>query len=297
MAALATSEKVRNDDGDFVGCLYDTVMYERAVHRLKTQRKFDFPVRYQALAHDFAEAYRFCLQPKFAQNQETTHYSDCIKVSRVATVNGMRLYVEEHLGYYDIFPAEDVLDPEFYERDLDELNEDEFSDFDSVARQMGAIKKNVGFLGCSLSKKHEAEMATAFAAIPNDTRDMIAAVIHYLRVNVWKHRGSGGESVILMDGVTMGVQKYSRPIDGYESEGEDYPPANGISHEDIGSPLRPVHMLQPSCGYDWKGPTYKLACVDLPTRGSDHGFYASLTRVLMEKYHVCINDFRLLSVS
>ncbi|KAF9386257.1 hypothetical protein CPC16_007603 [Podila verticillata] len=285
MAASATSEKVRNDDGDFVGCLYDTIMYERAVHRLKTQHKFDFPVRYQALAHDFAEAYRFCLQPKFAQNQETTHYSDCIKVSRVATVNGMKLYVEENLGYYDIFPAEDVLDPEFYERDLDELDEDEFSDFDSVARQMGVIKKNVGFQGCTLTKKHEAEMAKAFAAIPNDTRDMIAAVIHYLRTNVWRHRGSGGESVVLMDGVTMGVQKYSRPIDGYESEREDFPVANGISHEDFGSPLRPVHMLQPSYGYDWKGQTYKLACVDLPTRGSDHGFYASLTRVLMEKYH------------
>ncbi|KAG0352653.1 hypothetical protein BG005_007925 [Podila minutissima] len=294
MATLATLEKVRNDDGDFVGCLYDTIMYERAVYRLKHQHKYDFPVRYQTLAHDFAEAYRFCLQPTFAQNPETAHYADCIRVSRVATVSGMKLYVEENLGYYDIFPAEDVLDPGFYDNDLDELNEDDFSDFDSVVQQMGTIKKNVGFQGCTLTKKHEVEMAKAFAGIPNDSRDMIAAIIHYLRTNVWKHRGSGGDSVFLMDGVTMGVQKYSRPIDGYESKGEDYPPVSGSSREDTASPLRPVNMLPPLFGYNWKGPTYRLACVDLPARGSDYGFYASLTRVLMEKYQSLLPPLELM---
>ncbi|KAG0340127.1 hypothetical protein BG004_006545 [Podila humilis] len=295
-ASEAVDKRVWDDDGDFVGLLFDTIMYERAVHRLKTQRKFDFPVKYSALASDFAKALSFCSQSQFLNNPDTAHFAECIRISCLANVNEMKQFVDEHLGCYEIYPADGVHNSDFFDRDLDKLAQDEFSDFDPVAQQLRPIKKNVGFQGYPLTKRHEHMFSMAFAAIPSDTQDMIAAIIHHLRIHAWKHGGSGGGSVLLMDGSTIGVQKYSRLGEERDDTEKQLLAAGGLDDgDDIGSPLRPVVMLPPSPGYNWRGHTSKLSCVDLPSRGMDYGFFACLNRVLMEKYQELLPSPELLN--
>ncbi|CAO3567153.1 unnamed protein product [Mortierella alpina] len=209
---------IPDDGGEFVGILYDTILYERACHRLHTLQKYDFPVRYDELAFDFLTAYRFCLEPKFLSNKNTAVFSQYILKSKLLTAKGVRAYALEHLGAYEIFPSDRFaggLEDDFMSDEVEELDEEDFSDFDEVEHGFNATKKKVGYQGPILTKRriagarlgannnnssgadqaHREAFARDFFAVYKHSQDMIAAIIAVLRKRVWYHDGSGGEVV------------------------------------------------------------------------------------------------------
>ncbi|KAG0242097.1 hypothetical protein B0O80DRAFT_528617 [Mortierella sp. GBAus27b] len=208
------------DDGDFVGVLFDTILYERACKR-HSQKRHDFPLRYDELAHDFLTAYRLCLEPKFLANQNTASFAQRILQSKLLTAKGVRAYVLEHGGFYEIFPTDDNGDFLSGSQEVEELNEDAFSDYDDVDQGMSPVRRNVGYQGPMLIQRqrrsaqgmdgpqqsvegqaYQEEFARGYFAIWKHSQDMIAAIIAHLRRRVWYHDGSGGE---IIDIDNMGV--------------------------------------------------------------------------------------------
>ncbi|KAF9573973.1 hypothetical protein EC968_007659 [Mortierella alpina] len=216
-ASSSTPASIPDDGGEFVGILYDTILYERACHRLHTLQKYDFPLKYDELAFDFLTAYRFCLEPKFLTNKNTAVFSQYILKSKLLTAKGVRAYALEHLGTYEIFPSDPYaggLD-DFMSEEVEELDEEDFSDFDEVEHGFNATKKKVGYEGPILMRRrmgsarqgsdnndndnadqaHREAFASDFFAVYKHSQDMIAAIIAVLRKRVWYHDGSGGEVV------------------------------------------------------------------------------------------------------
>lgn len=209
---LPSSALVEQDDGDFVGTLFDTILYERACYRLHTLNRYDFPLRYDELAHDFLTAYRLCLEPKFLANQNTADFAQRILQSKLLTAKGVRAFVQEHGGFHEIFPTDDDTDFLGGAKDVEELAEDELSDYDEVDRGMRTVRKNVGYRGPTLKQRqrqqveegqaHREAFASQYFMIWKHSQDMIAAIIAHLRRRVWYHDGSGGEVIDIQN---MGV--------------------------------------------------------------------------------------------
>ncbi|KAF9127386.1 hypothetical protein BGW39_005923 [Mortierella sp. 14UC] len=203
---------VDKDDGEFVGILYDTILYERAVHRLETLKKYDFPVQYEELAHDFLSAYRLCLEPKFLAQSHLAPYATYLLKSKLLTGKGVRAYVMDHNGSYEIFPSHNGAGGAFDDDDedeVDEFDEDELSDYEEADRGFEQAQKNVGYHGPILSSRqgaqsHQDTFARNYFGVYKHSQDMIAMIIAHLRKRVWYHNGSGGEIVDIRD---MGVDK------------------------------------------------------------------------------------------
>ncbi|KAF9990447.1 hypothetical protein BGZ75_001929 [Mortierella antarctica] len=240
---------IADDGGEFVGILYDTILYERACYRLHTLHKYDFPLKYDELAFDFLTAYRFCLEPKFLTNKNTAVFSQYILKSKLLTAKGVRAYALEHLGKYEIFPSDSYgegLEDDFMSDEVEELDEEDFSDFDEVEHGFNATKKKVGYVGPILTKRrmvgynrqgannnsntvgqaHREAFASDFFAVYKHSQDMIAAIIAVLRKRVWYHDGSGGEVVEIR---SMGAD--STPTSSSSSN---------LDHEEIDPLLAPV---------------------------------------------------------
>ncbi|KAG0352829.1 hypothetical protein BGZ54_002564 [Gamsiella multidivaricata] len=203
------------DDGDFVGILYDTILYERACNRLETQKKYDFPLKYDEIAYDFLAAYRLCLEPKFLANRHTAVFSHFILQSKLLNAKGVRTWALDHWGRYEIFPLDDesqLMDG----AGIDELNENDFSDYDEVEQGLSPVRKNVGYEGPMLTRRrqghyggpvadgqaHREMFSLGYSAVYKHSQDMIAVIIAHLRKRVWYHDGSGGDVVEIQN---MGV--------------------------------------------------------------------------------------------
>ncbi|KAF9934214.1 hypothetical protein FBU30_002907 [Linnemannia zychae] len=203
-------DHVDSDDGEFVGILYDTILYERAVHRIETLKKFDFPIQYEEIAHDFLTAYRLCLEPKFLVLPYLAPYATYISKSKLVTAKGVRAFAKDHLGSYEIFPTQSGLfddDDEF-----EEIDEEDLSDYDEADRGFEPGQKNIGYRGPVLSlrqgsQNHRDKFARDYFAVYKHSQDMIAMIIAHLRKRVWYHNGSGGEVVEIRN---MGVDKIQR---------------------------------------------------------------------------------------
>ncbi|KAG0249972.1 hypothetical protein BG011_008770 [Mortierella polycephala] len=215
----------QQDDGEFVGILYDTILFERACHRLNILKKYDFPLKYDELAHDFLVAYRLCLERKFIINKNTAVFSQFIVNSKLITAKGVRSYAQDHLGKYEIFPVEDA-DPfgDEDEYEIQELNEEEFSDFDEVEHGLQPTKKKVGYEGPKLlirppgGRGHAERFAEEYFAVDKHLQDMIAVIIAHLRKRVWYHDGSGGD-VVDIRGMGAEYRKEGDGRDGQEDDG------------------------------------------------------------------------------
>ncbi|KAF9201291.1 hypothetical protein BGZ49_008463 [Haplosporangium sp. Z 27] len=230
LSSAEISAAISHDDGDFVGCLYDTILYERACYRLYELKKYDFPLRYDELAHDFLMAYRFCLDPKFLANRRTAVFSHLILHSKLMTASGVRKWVQDHGGIFDTFPSDSdqFMDGE----DVEELNDDDFSDYDEADGGMGTVRKNVGYNGPILTRArqshyagpisegqgHRDGMANGYFVIYKHSQDMIAAIIVHLRRKVWHNNGSGGEIVDIQN---MGVDGKGKDNQGDTTETTD----------------------------------------------------------------------------
>ncbi|KAG0069009.1 hypothetical protein BGZ89_003708 [Linnemannia elongata] len=206
-------DQVDQDDGEFVGILYDTILYERAVHRLETLKKYDFPVQYEELAHDFMTAYRLCLEPKFLANPNLAPYAAYLLKSKLLTGKGVRVYAMDHGGSYEIFPSDNHVFNDFGEDDeVEEIDEEDLSDYDEVDHGFEKGQKNVGYQGPTLSgrqgsQSHQDMFARDYFAVNKHSQDMIAMIVAHLRKRVWYHNGSGGEIVDIRN---MGVDKIPR---------------------------------------------------------------------------------------
>ncbi|KAF9429709.1 hypothetical protein BGZ76_001134 [Entomortierella beljakovae] len=243
-SALPSSEvasRISKDDGEFVGCLFDTILYERACYRLYELKRNDFPLKYSELAHDFSIAYQFCLSPKFLDNRYTAIYSSLIAHSKLVTAKGVRGFVLDNLGLYGIYPEEgsNIMDGD----EVEEIDDDDFSDYDEVDEELKAVRKNVGYRGPILISRghflqgpieegqaHRDGMADNYFTIYKHSQDMIAAIIAHMRKRVWYNEGSGGEVVPIknmgVDGKggsssgdqevpnVVGVKKYTRRFNG-----------------------------------------------------------------------------------
>jgi hypothetical protein len=210
--ANALKDQVNSDDGEFVGILYDTILYERAVHRLETLKKFDFPVQYEELAHDFLSAYRLCLEPKFLAQPHLAPFATYLLKSKLLTGKGVRAYAMDHNGSYEIFPSNSGAGGAFDDDgddEINEFNEDELSDYEEADHGFEQAQKNVGYHGPVLSSRqgsqsHQDMFAKDYFGVYKHSQDMIAMIIAHLRKRVWYHNGSGGEIVEIRD---MGVDK------------------------------------------------------------------------------------------
>ncbi|KAF9107134.1 hypothetical protein BGX27_008862 [Mortierella sp. AM989] len=216
LSSAEISAEITKDDGEFVGNLFDTILYERAYYRLYELKKYDFPLRYDELAHDFLIAYRLCLEPKFLSNRHTAAFAHFILHSKLVTAKGLRKWVKDHLGQYELFPADNGLYLDGDGDDVVELNDDDFSDYDEVDQGMAPIRKNVGYRGPLLTRRttsyhngpssegqgHRDGMANSYFAVYKHSQDMIAVIIAHLRKRLWHHNGSGGE---IVDIENMGV--------------------------------------------------------------------------------------------
>ncbi|KAG0318005.1 hypothetical protein BGZ99_005925 [Dissophora globulifera] len=217
------------DGGEFVGILYDTILYERACHRLYTLKKYDFPIKYEDIAQDFLTAFNLCRDSKFLANRHTAVFHHLILRSKLVSASGVRKFAEDYLGKYEIFPMEENL--QFDEEDLEELDEDDFSDYDSVSQAMRPVQKNVGYEGPMLTRRsqghyggpiaegqaHRESFEQGYSAADKYSQDMIAVIIAHLRKRVWYHVGSGGETVKIINmGVDLkisGTQASDQPIE------------------------------------------------------------------------------------
>ncbi|KAI1303387.1 hypothetical protein EDD11_005415 [Mortierella claussenii] len=213
-------QAIDKDDGEFVGHLYDTILYERACYRLYQLKKYDFPVKYEEIAHDFLTAYRLCIDPKFLANRHTAAYAHLILQSKLLTAKGVQAYARDHNGMFEIFPtdATDYMSGD----EIEELDEDAFSDFDEAEQGMRPIRKNVGYNGPILTRRrqsyhngptsegqgHRDGMENVYFALYKHHQDMIAVIIAHLRKRVWYHEGSGGEVVEIKN---MGVDGRLNP--------------------------------------------------------------------------------------
>ncbi|KAF9550549.1 hypothetical protein EC957_000223 [Mortierella hygrophila] len=203
---------VDQDEGEFAGILYDTILYERAVHRLETLKKYDFPVQYEELAHDFLTAYRLCLEPKFLAQPNLARYATYLLKSKLLTGKGVRAYAKDHGGSYEIFPSLDQIFDDFGNGEVDEIDEDDLSDYDEVDHGFEQKQKNVGYQGPKLSQRqglqsHQDMFASDYFAVYKHSQDMIAMIVAHLRKRVWYHNGSGGEIVDIRN---MGADKVPR---------------------------------------------------------------------------------------
>ncbi|KAF9154026.1 hypothetical protein BG015_002112, partial [Linnemannia schmuckeri] len=218
--ASTTSDNLRSlndlvdqDDGEFVGILYDTILYERAVHRLETLKKYDFPVQYEELAHDFLTAYRLCLEPKFLAEPNLAPYATYLLKSKLLTGKGVRAYALDHAGSYEIFPSHNQVFNDFGEDDeIEEIDEEDLSDYDKADHGFEKRQKNVGYLGPTLSgrqgsQSHQDMFARDYFGVYKHSQDMIAMIVAHLRKRVWYHNGSGGEIVDIRN---MGADKIPR---------------------------------------------------------------------------------------
>ncbi|KAF9144338.1 hypothetical protein BGX30_013172 [Mortierella sp. GBA39] len=204
---------VDQDDGEFAGILYDTILYERAVHRLETLKKYDFPVQYEELAHDFLTAYRLCLEPKFLAQPNLAPYATYLLKSKLLTGKGVRAYAMDHGGSYEIFPSNNQGFNDFGDDDeVEEIDEVDLSDYDEVDHGFEQGQKNVGYQGPTLSGRqgsqgHQDMFARDYFGVYKHSQDMIAMIVAHLRKRVWYHNGSGGEIVDIRN---MGVDKVPR---------------------------------------------------------------------------------------
>ncbi|KAG0367211.1 hypothetical protein BGX24_003335 [Mortierella sp. AD032] len=227
---------VDSDDGEFVGILYDTLLYERAVHRLETLKKYDFPVQYEELAHDFLSAYRLCLEPKFLAQPHLAPYATYLLKSKLLTGKGVRAFAMDHNGSYEIYPSQSSVGGAFDDEDdeeVDEFDEDELSDYEEVDRGFEQGQKNIGYHGPVLSSRqgaqsHQDTFARNYFGVYKHSQDMIAMIVAHLRKRVWYHNGSGGEIVEIRDMGVDKIQKRRRSSDDdasagveVEVEGED----------------------------------------------------------------------------
>ncbi|KAF9401066.1 hypothetical protein BGX21_002792 [Mortierella sp. AD011] len=233
LSSAEISAQIARDDGDFVGVLFDTILYERACYRLYELKKYDFPLRYDELSHDFTIAYRLCLDPKFLANRHTAAFSHLILHSKVMTPKGIRKWVLDHGGLYELFPADDT---SFMDGggEIEELDDDDFSDYDEVEQEMGPVRKNVGYNGPILSRRtqsyhngptsegqgHRDGMANRYFAVYKHTQDMVAVIIAHLRKRLWHNDGSGGEIVDIRN---MGVDGKGGQADKITGETTDQP--------------------------------------------------------------------------
>ncbi|KAF9347442.1 hypothetical protein BGX26_001052 [Mortierella sp. AD094] len=236
LSSAEISAKITRDDGEFVGVLFDTILYERACYRLYELKKYDYPVRYDELSHDFTIAYRLCLDPKFLANRHTAAFSHMILHSKIMTPKGIRKWVLDHNGQYELFPTDDSL---FIngEDDVQELDDDDFSDYDEVEREMGPVRKNVGYNGPILTRRtqsyhngptsegqgHRDGMADSYFAVYKHSQDMIAVIIAHLRKRLWHNNGSGGE---IVDIENMGVDGKGGQADETTEKTTDQPIPN-----------------------------------------------------------------------
>ncbi|KAG0200080.1 hypothetical protein BGX28_006771 [Mortierella sp. GBA30] len=233
----ATASSMIDDGGEFAGILYDTVLYERACHRLHTLQKYDFPLKYDELAFDFLTAYRLCLDPKFLANHNTAVFSQQILQAKLLTAKGVRTYAQDHLGKYEIFPSDGSLEDDFMSDEIQELDEEHFSDFDEVEHGFKPTLKNVGYQGPILTRRrgrgndnnnndmdgqgHRDEFANQYFAVHKHSQDMIAVIIAHLRKRVWYHDGSGGEVVeIRRIGVDFKLKTTADEKDLFENNDE-----------------------------------------------------------------------------
>lgn len=204
---------VDQDDGEFAGILYDTILYERAVHRLETLKKYDFPIQYEELAHDFLTAYRLCLEPKFLAQPNLAPYATYLLKSKLLTGKGVRAYAMDHGGSYEIFPSHNQVFNGFGDDDeVEEIDEEDLSDYDEVDHGFEQGQKNVGYQGPTLSgrqgsQSHQDMFARDYFGVYKHTQDMVAMIIAHLRKRVWYHNGSGGEIVDIRN---MGADKVPR---------------------------------------------------------------------------------------
>ncbi|KAF9910718.1 hypothetical protein EC991_005703 [Linnemannia zychae] len=225
---------VDNDDGEFVGILYDTILYERAVHRIETLKKFDFPVQYEELAHDFLSAYRLCLEPKFLEQPHLAPYATYLLKSKLLTGKGVRAYAMDHNGSYEIFPSHSggaigAFDDDDDE-EVEEFNEDELSDYDEADHGFEQAQKHIGYHGPMLTSRqgtqsHQDTFARDFFGVYKHSQDMIAMIIAHLRKRVWYHNGSGGEIVEIQN---MGVDKIRKR---HPRSGDEGPTGAGANVE------------------------------------------------------------------
>lgn len=206
-------DRVDQDDGEFVGILYDTILYERAVHRLETLKKYDFPVQYEELAYDFLTAYRLCLEPKFLALPNLAPYATYLLKSKLLTGKGVRAYALDHAGSYEIFPSQSQVFNDFGDDDeLEEIDEKDLSDYDEADHRFDQGQKNIGYQGPMLSGRkgstgHQDAFARDYFGVYKHSQDVIAMIVAHLRKRVWHHNGSGGEIVDIRN---IGVDKIPR---------------------------------------------------------------------------------------
>ncbi|KAG0047871.1 hypothetical protein BGZ83_007136 [Gryganskiella cystojenkinii] len=198
----------QDDEGlEFVGILYDCILYERAYNRMHTlQNSIDFPVVYEDIAQDFVSCYRLSNDPKLLGNPITARFSRFLQEHKqLQTAKGVQAFAHDHMGTYDIYPksgqsssfgflsGED--DFEYDADELEELDEEELSDFDEENNGLEVTRKRVAFKGPLLSARHEEDFAKGYFAVDKHSQDMIAVMIDHLRRKQWYHTGSGGETV------------------------------------------------------------------------------------------------------
>ncbi|KAF9179447.1 Terminal uridylyltransferase 4 [Haplosporangium sp. Z 11] len=218
---LATTQQ---DEDEFIGILYDTILFERACHRLNVLKKYDFPLKYDELAYDFLAAYRLCLERKFIKNKNTAVFSQFIVNSKLIYAKGVRSYAQDHLGRYEIFPADSPGPFDYGDEDeIQELDEQEFSDFDEIEHGLRPTKKKVGYEGPKLSTRrpggrgYAEQFAEQYYVVDKHSQDMIAVIIAHLRKRVWYHEGSGGDVVEIRG---MGAE-YRKETDGRGGQDDD----------------------------------------------------------------------------
>ncbi|KAI8599218.1 hypothetical protein EDD21DRAFT_380413 [Dissophora ornata] len=280
LSSAELAEAFTRDDGDFVGCLYDTILYERACYRLYELKKYDFPLKYDELANDFITAYRLCLEPKFLANRHTAAFAHLILQSKLLTTKGVRVFALEYLGNYELFPSGD---PDIvHGEDINELDEGDFSDYDSVEHGMDPIRKNVGYDGPLLTRRsqghfggpiaegqaHREIFSTQYAGVYKHSQDMIAAIIAHLRKHVWFHNGSGGEIIEIQN---MGVN------------GADFVARNGNNKDSIGDDGtrvdRPIKNVKGVKKYTrrFNGKRKRRNYEKAKERGANGGFWQQMT--------------------
>ncbi|KAG0215481.1 hypothetical protein BGX33_001154 [Mortierella sp. NVP41] len=237
---IPPSKMLEDDDGEFAGILYDTILYERAVHRLETLKKYDLPVQYEELAHDFQTAYRLLLEPKFLAQPNLAHYATYLLKSKLLTGKGVRAWAKDHGGTYEIYPADrrhGEWDEDFCGGELDEIDEEDLSDYDEAGQGFEKGLKNIGYQAPILDggrqgrgqDGHRDMFARDYFAVFKHSQDMIAMIVAHLRKRVWYHDGSGGEIVEIRDMGADKVQHRSHDADGDGDGGdEDHQGSGGV---------------------------------------------------------------------
>jgi len=217
-------EHLEDNSIEFVGSLFDCILYERACHRFHALKKTrDFPVVYEEVAQDLVACYRLSLEPKFLSNPTTAKFSRYFQRQKsLLTAKGLRRFVQDNMGTYDTFPISNTnsygMNQGFLNEDIEveDLDEEELSDFDEIGHGRQVTRKGVAYKGPQLSRNHEEDYGRLYFAIYKHTQDMIAVMIDHLRRKMWYHQGSGDEVVPIKG---MGVER-PKPESNVDSVGD-----------------------------------------------------------------------------